>query len=201
MVPTEEVLPAPGGRWCDRPHGVDDPTVGVGPERLELRLQPDPLLGGHGARQVGVVLVLVHQLQAGRRVLDGRVAAQQLGPPHEEHGLLRGRHAERVDLVRRHPRDVRVHGLGSQLDGCGGHRRRHAGDPDRRLCQAHRLVHVDHDARREPPRAVGDDAHRHPAVGVVARALEGSVACLQVLVADPLEPEVGMAHPQLRRPP
>ena len=45
---------------------------GAGPHRLEAGLEPDPLLGGAGAGEVGVVLVLLHLQQVRRGVLDGR---------------------------------------------------------------------------------------------------------------------------------
>ena len=38
--------------------------------RLERGLEPDPLLGGAGAGEVGVVLVLLHLLQRGAGVVD-----------------------------------------------------------------------------------------------------------------------------------
>ncbi len=55
-----EVLPAAADRRRDAGHRVEG--VGAGAHRLEAGLHPHPLLGGAGARQVGVVLVLLHLL-------------------------------------------------------------------------------------------------------------------------------------------
>ena len=67
-----EVLPAATDRRRDGAHRVEDAGLGVLARGLEAGLQPDPLLGGAGAAEVGVVLVLLHLLQEGGGVGDGR---------------------------------------------------------------------------------------------------------------------------------
>ena len=167
---TGEVLPAAADRRRDRGHGVEG--VGTGAHRLEAGLQPDPLLGGAGAGEVGVVLVLLDLLEERRGVVDRRALAQPVGPVDEERRLLGGGHLERVHVVRRDPRDVVVDRLRCDLDGTARHLGRDHRDRDRLLGDADRLLGREHDPRREAPGTAVDDPHREPEVLGVARALQ-----------------------------
>ena len=71
---------------------------------------------------------------------------------------------------------------------------------DRRLRDPPRLLGRQHDAGGEPPGTAVDHAHREPEVLGVARGLEDAVADAEVLVADPLEPEVGVGRAELAGP-
>ena len=188
--------PRPTGRR-DRGHRVEG--VGAGAHRLEAGLHPHPLLRRAGAGQVGVVLVLLDLLEAGRRVVDGSAGAEPVGPVDEQGGLVGGRHLERVHVVRRDPRDVVVDRLRCDLD----RGRRHLGgdqrDLDGALRHRDRLVGGEDHPGGEPPGAAVDHAHREAEVLTVAGPLEDAVARGEVLVADPLEAEVGMADTQLPR--
>ena len=173
------------------------PVSGVLARGLEAGLQPHPLLGGPGAAEVGVVLVLLHLLQEGGGVGDGRTGAQALGPVDQQRALLRSGYVERVDVVAGDPGDVVVHRLGRQLDGRRGHRRGHPGDRHGRLGDATGLVVGQDDAGGEAPGALVDDADGEAEVLGVARGLEDAVAGAEVLVAVALEPEVRVAGAQL----
>ena len=196
----DEVLPAAADRRCDGAHRVEDAGLLVGAERLEHRLQADPLLGGRGAGQVGVELVLHDLLQGAGRVLHPGCVEQPLGPPGQQVDLVGERHRQRVDVVGRHPLDVPVRRLRGQLDRPRRHRRgdlrradRGLGDLDgRRLAEA--------DAGGEPPGAVEHDADGEADVLGVRGALEPPVAHPDVLRADPLEPEVGVADVEVLGP-
>ena len=192
-----EVLPPAAHRRRDGGHRVEDPGLRVLARGLEAGLQPHPLLGGPGAAEVGVVLVLLHLLQEGGRVGDGRTRAQALGPVDQQRGLLRSGYVERVDVVARDPGDVVVHRLGRQLDGRRGHRRGHPRDRHGRLGDATGLVVGQDDAGGEAPGALVDDADGEAEVLGVARGLEDAVAGAEVLVAVALEPEVRVAGAQL----
>ena len=85
-----------------RGHRVEG--VGPGAHRLEARLEPDPLLGGAGAGEVGVVLVLLDLQQVRRRVVDRGAGAQPVGPVDEQRRLVGERHLERVDARTTRPR-------------------------------------------------------------------------------------------------
>ena len=172
----------------------------VGAHRLEARHHPHPLLGGAGAGEVGVVLVLLHLLDERRRVADGRVRAQPVGPVDQHRRLVGGRHLERVDVVRRDPGDVVVDGLGGDLHRGGRHAGGHLGDRDRGLGDPARLLGGEHDAGGEAPRAPVDDPDREPEVLGVHGGLQHPVAGGEVLVADPLEAEVGVGRPELAGP-
>jgi hypothetical protein len=192
-----EVLPAAADRRRDGPHRVEG--VRARAHRLRLGVEPHPLLGGHRPGQVRVVLVLHHLADRCRRVVDRGTLPQPVGPVDEERGLLGGGHVERVDVVRRDPGDVGVHRLGGDLDRAAGHLGGDLRHPDRGLGDPAGLVGGQHHTGREAPRPSVDDPHREPHVVGVQRGLQHAVADHELLVADPLEAEVGMAHPELLR--
>ena len=148
-----EVLPAAADRRGDGAHRVEG--VGAGAHRLDVRVDPDPLLGGHRAGQVGVVLVLLDLPDRGGGVVDRRALAQPLGPVDQQRRLLRDRHVERVDVVRRDPGDVGVDRLGRDLDRRAGHLRRHLGHRDRGLGDPHAPRRGSAPPRRRTPTSRG----------------------------------------------
>ncbi len=186
------VLPATADRRRDAGHRVE--PLRAGAHRLEAGLQPDPLLGGPGAGEVGVVLVLLHLQQEGRGVLDGRAPQQPPRPVDQDRGLLRDRDVERIDLVGRHPGHVVVDRLRCQPHRLGGHRGRHPCHLDRPVGDRDGLGVGQHHAGGEPPGAAVDHSHGEAEVLGVPGALEHAVADAEVLRADPLEAEVGMAR-------
>ena len=128
-------------------------------------------------------------------------APQPLGPVDEQRGLLGDRHVERVDVVRRDPGDVGVHRLGGDLDGRAGHLGGDPADRDRGLGDPHGLVGGEHDAGREAPGTAVD----HPdgeadVLGVASAVWSTPSRTREVLVADPLEAEVGVVGPELLGP-
>ena len=193
-----EVLPAAADGEGDAPHRVEG--VGARAHRLDPGIDPHPLLGGHRPGQVGVVLVLEHLPDRGRRVVDRRTLPEPLGPVDEQRRLLRDRHVERVHVVRRDPGDVGVHRLGGDLHRRAGHLRGHLGHRHRGLRDPPRLVGGQHHPGGEPPRPAVDHPHREADVVGVERGLEHSVADREVLVPDPLEAEVRVVGPQLLCP-
>ena len=164
-----EVLPPPADGEGDAPHRVEG--VRAGAHRLDLRVDPDPLLGGHRAGQVGVVLVLLHLPDRGRRVVDRRALPQPLGPVDEQRRLLRDRHLERVHVVRRDPGDVGVHRLGGDLHRRAGHLRGHLGHRDRGLRDppASSVVSTTPEANPHEPRWITRTA-KPDVLGVAARS-------------------------------
>ena len=130
-------------------------------------------------------------------MLDRLVPDEAPGPVLEERSLVGERHVEGVHVVRRAPEDVVVRGLGRELDGCAGHLGGHQRDVHGLLGDLDRLIGGQRDARREPPGAVVDDADGKAQVLAVLGALQVAVAHGQVLVPDPLEPEVGMGDPEV----
>ncbi len=196
----DEVLPPAAHRRSDRAHRVEGPRLLVGAERLEHRLQPHPLLRRGAAREVGVELVLHDLLQGARRVLHARRVEEVLRHAGQQVGLLGERHRQRVDLVGGHPLDVVVRRLGGQLDGFGRHRRRDLRRADRGLGHLDGGGLSEADAGGESPGAVEDDPNGEPDVLGVGGALEPPVAHPDVLRADPLEPEVGVADVEVLRP-
>ena len=78
---------APAGGRGQRPHGVEPAVVG-NRDGGDLRVQPNPLLGGRG-RAVGVELALPDLLQRGVHVADGGVREQVVAPLRQQRDLVR----------------------------------------------------------------------------------------------------------------
>lgn len=192
---TRQVLPTPAHGRRDGPHGVELTARLVDRHRVQLRMQPDALLRRHGPGGVGVELVLVHGEQRRVHVVDAVRREQPGAPVRQQPRLLLVGHRERIDLVRRDPRPLLVHGLGGQLDafvrpgrldhlrGELRHRHRLRGDLGGGVqAQVH--------ARSEPPGAAVHDPHRVPEVGGVRRTRGPGVPQPPGRAAHPLEPEV-----------
>ena len=104
---------------------VSKPVVGER-ERLELGLQPHPVLGGPRPVEVGQVRLLGHRQQRRRRVRHGRVLAQPPAPLGQQRDLVG--HRARVEGSTSNALDQATSpcdGLGRQLDapaaGPAGH--------------------------------------------------------------------------------
>ena len=177
------------------------PVDAVGAVHLEVRLEPDPLLGDRGAAR-GRRSTCSPGPAGGCPVAwsTPSAASSSRVQPGEQAGLLREGHLERVDVVRRDPGDVLVHRLGSQLDRTAGHLRGDLGHRDRGLRDGDRLGLGQRDPRGEAPGAVEDHPHREAEVLGVLGALEGAVAHREVLVAVALEPEVRVGDAEVARP-
>ncbi len=195
-----EVFPAPAGRRPAGAHRLEGAAGAVDRGRLQLRVQPDPLLGGDGAGQVGVELVLLHLHHQGLDVVHAVGGQQALGPVPEQRELLRVGHVERIHLVRRDPGDVRVDRLVGQLDRLRVDRAAHLGHLDRLLGHGDRGLRGQVDAGGEAPGAVVHHPDREADVLAVAGRVDPAVAQDQVLVADPLQPEVGVLGPEIAHP-
>ncbi len=193
-----EVLPASADRRCDRGHRVE--RVGAGAHRLEARLQPNALLGGAGAGEVGVELVLLNLQQVGGRVVDGRPGPQSVGPVDQESCLVGGGHLERVEVVGRDPGDVVVDRLRCELHRGAGHGGGDLRHLDRPLRDGDGRLRCQHHARGESPRPTVNDPNGEAEVLRVGGALEHPVADAELLVANAFEAEVGVARPQLLGP-
>ena len=176
------------------------PVLWLVPWTSQLRVDAHPLLRGGRAREVGVELVLHDLPDAGAAVLDPGRLQQPGRPAHQQLDLVAERQAERVDVVGRDPLHVAVRRLGRELHRAGGHRRRHLRRADGRLGDADGGLGAEHDAGGEAPRAVEDHPHREADVLGVAGALQPPVADPDVLVADPLEPEVRVADVEVLGP-
>ena len=182
-------LPAAADRRCQRAHRLEA-VVRQG-QRLELRLQADPVLGGPCPVEVGQVALLRHGEQRRRRVRDGVVVTEAPAPLGQQGDLVGQRHGGRVDLERTRPRDVAVRRLGRQFDAP-------AAGPARDPChlqgpahQVGRLLRPHVDRGGEPDRAVGHDAHAHAEVRVVGRRLGTGVVEAHGLAADSFDPQLG----------
>jgi hypothetical protein len=199
-----EVLPAASDRRCDRPHRVELAARLVDRHGRQLRVQPYALLGGHRPGGVGVELVLVHGEQGGVHMVHAARREQPGAPVRQQRRLLLVGHGERIDLVRRDPRLVRVHRLVGELhalvrtgrlDHLGGqlgHRHRLRGDLGGGVeAQVH--------TRGEAPGAAVHDPYRVPEVGGVRRTGGLGVAEPPGGVAHPLEPEVRVLGAQRTR--
>jgi hypothetical protein len=195
-----EELPAAPHRWGQRAHRLEGAGRPVDGERGELRVQPDALLPGAGARRVGVVLLLLDLHDTALHVLDPVGGQQPLGQLGEQPGLVPVRDGERVDLVGRDPLDVGVHRLGGELDAVGVHRGGHLRHGDRLLGQPDGLGGGEHDPGGETPCALVHDAHGQPQVLPVGQRLEPGVAEPDRLGADALDPQVGVLAAQVDRP-
>ncbi len=167
-------------------------------------MQPDPLLGRHGAGRIGIELVLVNGHQHRVRVRHPVRAEQSRAPVRQQLGLLGVRHGERIDLVRRDPGPLRVHRLRRQLHPLVGARR--SDHPRRQLRHRHglrghprRRVHAQIHPGREPPRPAVHHTHRVPQVRRIRGPRRPRVPQPPRRAAHPLEPEVGMIGPERPR--
>ena len=180
---------------------IESKRVGAGAHRLEAGLQPDPLLGGAGAGEVGVVLVLLHLQQVRRGVVDGG-ARRAAGSVQSMSSAAFSAVGTSSGFTSYAETQVTSSWTGSGASSTG--RRGHLGgdprDRHRGLGDPHRLVGREHHARGEAPGAAVDDADREAEVLGVAGALQHAVAHAEVLVADPLEAEVRVAGAELARP-
>ena len=188
-VAAEELIAPPGGRR-QRPHGVE-PAVTGDRGGGDLRMQPDPLLGGRG-RAVGVELALPDLLQRGVHVADGGVREQLAAPLRQQRYLVRDADRERVDIVRRHPAHLAVTGFGSELDRLGVHRGGHVGDLDGLPRRLRRAVAAEVDGRGEAPRPVHDHPDREAGVVGVEQRLRVAVGQADLLAPDAFGAEVGV---------
>ena len=91
-------------------------------------------------------------------------------------------------------------GLGRELDPAPGHPAGHLGDAHGLLRHHDRSVAGQHHAGGEAPGALVQHPDREPEVLAVRGALELAVADGEVLVADPLEPEVGVVDAEVPGP-
>ena len=112
---------------------VEGAGVVVGAHRGERRHQPHPLLGGAGAGEVGVVLVLAHLEELGRGVVDAgwrrsRWVQSTRTAAFSATGTSNGSRSYDETHV-----DVVVDRLGRELDRHGRHRCGHPGDRHRGL--------------------------------------------------------------------
>ena len=130
MRSVSQELPAATDRRRDGAHRLEPSRLGVEPRRHELALQPDPLLRRRRARAVCVVLVLADLLEVRVGVTDHVVRKQFRGPVLEQRDAVDDGHVERIDVVRRHPRDVAVGRFRRELDAFGDNGSGRAGDLD-----------------------------------------------------------------------
>ena len=112
-----------------------------------------------------------------------------------QHGdLVGGGYLERVDPVVRYPRDIDVRRLGCQLDALGVERRQRHRHGHRAAGRLGRHGEIQFRVRSETPGAVDDDPHRQADLAGHHRGLQLTVAQLDVLGGDPVNPEVGVAR-------
>ena len=194
-----EVLPAATDRRRDARHRVE--RVGAGAHRLEPGMQPDPLLGGAGAGQVGVVLALVHLQQVGRGVVDGGAGAQPLGPV-DEHGRLLGAPGRRTGpprrptpTRRRRRRAPAASTTGALVISADTRATATAVSATRTASSG---VSTTPDAKPQDPPWMTRTAKPRSSWSLAPWSTPSRTA--ERLVADPLEPEVRMAGPELPRP-
>ena len=176
-------------RRRQRPHGLEAAVRER--QRLELRLQAHPVLGGPRPVEVGQVASAPTRRAATPRCATRRRGHRGACSTRQQSDLVGQRHGGRVDLERARPRDVAVGRLGRQFDAP-------AAGPARDLChlqgpanQVGRLLRPHVDRGGEAHRAVGDDAHAHAEVRVVGRRLGTGVVQAHRLAADPLDPQLG----------
>ena len=113
-----------------------------------------------------------------------------------QHGDLAGRgDLERVDLVVRHPAGVGVHRLGRQLDVLGVQRGQRGGHVHRAARRFGGNRRRQLGVRGESPRAPDDHPHRQSDLAAHHRGLQLTVAQLDDLGAEPVNPQVGVAGP------
>ena len=169
---------------------------------LEAGLQPDPLLGGAGAGEVGVVLVLLHLLQDGGGVVDGvrRCAAarssRRAGRPSRAVGTSSGLTSYAETQV-----TSSWTGSGASSTGRAWSSPRRPRRPRRRVSATRRAsssVSTTPEAKPQAPPWITRTAK--PRSSASLRRLEDAVADAEVLVADPLEAEVGVAGAELLGP-
>jgi hypothetical protein len=163
-------------------------------------VQPHPLLGGHGAGEVGVELVLPDLHDRSLDVVDTVGGQQPLGPLRQQPDLVRVGHRERIHVVGRDPGDVAVHRFVGELDRLGVDRAADPGDLDRLLGDPDRGLRGQVDAGGEAPGPVVHDPHREADVLALVSGIDPPVAQHQVLAADSLQPEVRVRGAQLADP-
>ncbi len=162
-------------------------------DRGQTRHQPDPLLLGAGAGQVGEERVLLHQREARAGVADA-VRVQQPAAQRQHPGAALGvGHLERVLLVRRDPLGVGVHRLVGQLDPVRGEGPRHLRGGHRPVGQRGGRLRGEGDAGREAPHPVVHHPDRQAEGLVVAAGLQVAVPEAAVRQQRPDDPDVGMA--------
>ena len=169
--------------------------------RPRPRMHAHPALGGRPSRQVGEVLVLDDGQHTGRR--RGRPAPSRAGAALQSsssatlsaRGTVGG-----VELVGRGPRDLAVAGLVGQHHGRAQRRRPCRGPAPRPRRPARRRRRVELHRGGEADGAVVHHAQAHADLGVVDGRLDDAVAQRDVLRADALDADLGVAAPQRRGP-
>ncbi len=195
-----QVLPAAAGRRGQRVHRLEPAGGPVDRGGGQRRRDPDPLLDGRGAGQVGVELVLPHHGHPGLHVVDAVGGQQPPRPVGEQRHLVPGRHRERVDRVVGDPHRVAVHRLVGPLHPLRGHRGQRPGHRHRLLGGGRRPLRGQLDVRGEAPDAVDDHPHGQPDGGRVGDVHDHPVAQRQRLPGDPLHPQVGVLGAELAGP-
>ncbi len=190
------VLPAAPHRRGDGPHRLEGPRLGVHGDGFDHRVDADASLGGHRARQVGVVLVLDHGEHPGGDVVDDLGCHEPPAPVLEEGHLVGQRHRGGVHLVGRGPLHLAVGGLLGHLHPGPEGGRGLGGQAGGVLRQPGGGLGGELDGGREPDGPVPHHVQPDPDLGVVHGGLHPAVAQRHELRTDPLHPHLGVAAPE-----
>ena len=196
-VPTRYSQPRPVPR-CERAHGLD--RLAAGDDDRHVRVDPDPLLQGRGAGQVGVELLLLDRGRRRRRRGRRPAASSRLDQVASSSARsAAGTSNGSTSYAETHSHVACTGSSASSTRSVASGALTRASAT---ACSAAWAAASGGEVGRgrEAPHAVDQDPHRQPGVGVVAAGRQPRVAQVHRRRAHPLDPQVGVAGAQLACP-